>query len=116
MSAATGILAQIRSAGGQILATPDGRLRWCVPSATLADRLEPLVRANRSELLSLLRHPPAPSHRPARKTYRARGAFVGPCPCGADHRPCALTGRCGLECGCALCAGWRCGLAGGRVQ
>lgn len=30
-----------------------------------------------------------------------------PCPCGGDHRPCGLTGRCGLECSCGLCEGWR---------
>lgn len=30
-----------------------------------------------------------------------------PCRCGGDHRPCGLTGRCGLECECGLCEGWR---------
>lgn len=29
------------------------------------------------------------------------------CPCGGSHDPCALTGRCGLECSCSLCMSWR---------
>jgi hypothetical protein len=30
-----------------------------------------------------------------------------PCACGGDHRPCGVTGECGLRCRCGLCARWR---------
>ncbi|MGH9533814.1 MAG: hypothetical protein ACRD2E_03035 [Terriglobales bacterium] len=65
---------------------------------------------------------PRPAPRPAergrlpamRAMVRARGAYSGPCPCGGDHGPCAITGRCGLECECSLCQGWR--KPPGRIQ
>lgn len=54
-------------------------------------------------------HATIPSAAPGERAEPTRFPREGAarCACGGPHRPCGLTGRCGLECPCPLCDGWR---------
>lgn len=71
------VLAEVRAAGVQLHATPEGNLHWRCPGP-LPDRLRQLLAAHKADLLALLPAPIAPADLPDdwRDTWGERAAIA----------------------------------------